>query len=487
MTTVEMCKKKTMWRKSLKLILSTYSFSIRRDFLSTSSSLHQEKLRYQKYFHPLFPKIQDIQNEIKDEYSRTCESDLHDLHDIFGDYEYFYKRKDQQNYSNFYRKPIVQHGEVAKKATKESGKSSVQRIDENEELLVDVNKLGEIYNELMKIQRLKISSDHQYIALLVSLEGTQRQKLLLKSLKDNVICEISLPKGIPPEICDLELDIASFTHNETPSISLYLTCTEDGIRPSSLRYLQVSHRKLVGSLPRVKSSNQRMRVIFIPSTKVLITESDPTYFLMISRSRDHRYLLIHHLSKTTSEVSLIDSFQHRPTPQTRLLVSRSWGKQCFVNHVPGYFLLASRDLSFAPLASPSVLDSCDLRIFRYLDDQILQREVIDSFPSTDEIGKSNSLWPPIGDSSSLYSDSIGWIDDYDIYPNRIVAYGKRGAGFVFIQLINTATGEIIREFNSANLADLVGNPVSHVIPGANSNYLSKAFRFSVSSPVLPGL
>jgi hypothetical protein len=464
-----------MWRKSLSLRLSSHSSSLHRVFIRKSSSINQEKLQYQKYFRPLFSKIHSLQNEIATEYSRTCENDSNDLHDILGDYEYFYKRKDQQNYSNFYRQPILQH---------DDGKRDQYRgTEQNEELLVDVNKLGEIYNELMRVQRLKISSDHGYIALLISLES-QRQKLLLKSLKDNVICEISLPKEISREICDVELDMNSISHKETPSISLFLTCSEDGIRPSSLRYLQVPLRQLIGNTMRIQSSKQRMRVIFIPSAEVLITESDPTYFLMISRSRDQQYLLVHHLSKTNSEVSLIDSSRHRSKLQTRVLISRELGKQCFVNHVPGYFLLASRDLSCTS-GSPSHLNSADLRITRYPDHQVLQGDGSLLSAADDGTNTEMSLWPSMRASSSPDS-SLGWIDDYDIYPNRIVAYGKKGAGFVFIQVINTTTGETIREFNSANLLELVGSPVSHVTPGANSNYHSRVFRFSVSSPILPG-
>lgn len=471
-----------MWRKLLSWRISPHPRALHRHPLCHMSSIHEEQLRYQKYFSPLLSKIHNLQNEISEEYSRSCERSREDLHDICGGFEYFYQRKGQQNYSNFYRKPIdpLERGGGGKIG--EEGHGAV----ESEELLVDVNKLGEIYNELMKIQRLKISSDHNYVALLISLETSQRQKLLLKALAENVICEITLPKEMSREICDVELDVSVMTHKESPSVSLYLTCMEDGIRPSSLRHLRIPHRQLIGNAMRVKSSKQRMRVVFIPSVEILMTESDPTYFLMISRSRDQRYLLIHHLSKTNSEVSFIDSSQHTSKPQARVLLSRDCGKQCFVNHIPGYFLLASRDLSCCTSTSTAQLNSADLKISRYPDHWILEGKRMDSFldDSTTGMKSAMSLWPPTRESSS--DSSLGWIDDYDIFPNRIVAYGKRGAGSVFIQVIDTTTGEIIREFNSKNLSDLVGSTVSHVMPGANSNYNSKFFRFSVSSPILPG-
>jgi oligopeptidase B len=197
-----------------------------------------------------------------------------------------------------------------------------------------------------------------------------------------------------------------------------------------------------------------MRLSCSASLELLVTESDPRYFLMLSRSRDQRFLLLHHLSKTDSEVSLIDLSSSQSKPQT--LVSRLWGRQCFVNHVPGHFLVAARDLR----PSAESPDDAELAIFRHATEDILKHGLVHS-PLSETMSRMPSsavtLWPSPGSSR-------GWLDDYDIFPDRIVAYGKRGAGLVFVQLINTTTGAVVREFDSESLSSLVGgHAVSHLV------------------------
>jgi hypothetical protein len=426
-------------------------------------------MKCEQYFRHSKTKIHNLEQTILKEYFATCENAKNDLHDIFGKYEYYYKRDQDKNYSNFYRKIIVDH--ISNETEPEVA---------TEEMLVDINKLGEIYNELLKIERLKISSDHQIIALLVDLETSQRKKLLLKSLAMNLVCEVSLPPNLI--ICDIELHSESNSHEQHGPLSLYLTSTEDGLRPSALRLIQLSSKQFLGNFSQTKSLTQRMRVSSPSSVDLLVTESDPRYFLMVSRTRDQRLLLLHHLSKTDSEVSFIDP--SKSDSKIQLLVSRMWGRQCFVNHVSGHFLLAARDLRPGPSAETSV---GELAIYRYPTEQILdQNGVVRSLLSESRnLSPSGTpLWPPLGFTGS----AAGWLDDYDIYPDRIVAYGRRGAGIIFVQLINTTNGDIVCEFDSESLSALVGGlPVSHLIPGANSNYDSKMFRFTVSSPLLPGV
>jgi protease II len=424
-------------------------------------SIHQrEQRKCEQYFRDSKIKIQNLEQILLKEYLATCENEKNDLHDIFGPYEYYYKRDQDSNYSNFYRRIIVNQTNKEQKA--------------NEELLVDINKLGDIYNELLKVERLKISSDHQIVALLIDLETTQRKKLLLKSLAQNLVCEVSLPPDLV--ICDIEVHSLAGPQERGP-VSVYLTSTLDGLRPSALSLLQLSHKQFIGNFSHTRSSTQRMRLSCSASLELLVTESDPRYFLMLSRSRDQRFLLLHHLSKTDSEVSLIDLSSSQSKPQT--LVSRLWGRQCFVNHVPGHFLVAARDLR----PSATSPDDAELAIFRHATEDILKHGLVHS-PLSETMSRMPSsavtLWPSPGSSR-------GWLDDYDIFPDRIVAYGKRGAGLVFVQLINTTTGAVVREFDSESLSSLVGgHAVSHLVPGANSNYESNTFRFSVSSPLLPG-
>jgi hypothetical protein len=111
----------------------------------------------------------------------------------------------------------------------------------------------------------------------------------------------------------------------------------------------------------------------------------------------------------------------------------------------------------------------------------------------------SNIWPI--SSSSCSSSSIEYLlDDYDIYSSTIVVYGKRfckeydktSTSSMFhtsliVALIDIHTNSLIREWDSTSLAEIIGTLPMTLSPHPNIDHLSKSARFSLSSPILPGM
>lgn len=357
------------------------------------------------------------------------------MHDVSGPYEYYSRRKCNENYCNIYRK-----------------KSNSLK----EEDVLNLDKISSIYNQTLTMIEFKLSQCHAIAAVIVNFHESERYAIIVKDIVKNVACEVSLPRHIQPLSIEL---VSSFSE-----VYIYVTVSSDGVRPSEVLQIRSNVKKLFGQ--REWTATQRIRTI-IPDNDAItsvICDSRPAFFLSLCRSKDDRFLFVHHHSKTSSQISLLDV--QNPRNHIITLKTAVPAEQMFADHIPGYFYVAERKSTDA-----------DLTIKRFPSQSEL---LMEDYFSRFELGEH--IWPSATDRAKGY-----FVEDYDIFKDHLVVYGRSSInGGLFVQLIRLCDGVVIKEHSCASLVPTLGTLVTTLTPRSNGNYMSGTTRFAVSSPLLPG-
>jgi protease II len=417
----------------------TKPFSTIREY-RTSEFVETEIRKFQHTLQPLNEHVLQIRESIMNDYLTVSgeleSSGVNQMHDVSGPYEYYSLRKHNENYCNIYRKKT------------NSGK---------EESVLNLDKLSSTYNQMLTMVEFKLSQCHTLAAVIVELHDSDRYAVIVKDVTKNVTCEITLP----PEISPLSMEVVSARSD----VYLVIASSVDGVRPSRVFTIRLNRNNLFGL--RGWSATQRMRTITIDKESVscIVDDLRPAFFLSLGRSKDDRYLFIHHHSKTSSEITLLDVLNPHAPPIT--LKSAKPGEQMFVDHIPGYFYVAERTTSDSELEIKR-LSSAGCHITR---------------GCFDELSEWEHIWPSESDRAKGY-----FVEDYDIFEHYLVVYGRSSInGNLFVQLLGLRDGEVVKEHTCESLFPMLGTRATTLTPRANLNYLSQTARFVVCSPILPGV
>lgn len=197
-------------------------------------------------------------------------------------------------------------------------------VSPNEEILLDQNPLA-AGHPYFRVGMTAVSPDHRLLAYAVDTSGAEEFTLFIKDLTSGEL--------LPERIEHTSLGVAWANDSRT----LFYTVLDDAHRPCR------SYRHVVET---------------DPAFDVLVYfESDPSFFLDISKTRSRRYLLLDISSHSTSEVWFLDA--SHPEAPFRLVQPRRSGIEYTVTHHDERFFITTNDaapnfrLVQAPVAAPA--------------------------------------------------------------------------------------------------------------------------------------
>lgn len=495
----------------------------REPFQLTSRLIKSEIKAFDDYKNTIEHRIQSCQSAIYDDFvqiSAVGDSEAHEsIHEVSGQYEYFFRREENENHENLYRRilplssPLVNGG---------SG------VGDDACKILNVDRLAKHYNIPVSIVQLKMSEDHNFISFLMEVvndasnSNNRQTKLFVKSIEQDVLCELTLPPGVTP----VDIELSSIVYPESGCeghLQLFYSASLDGIRPSQVQWCPLDPLLLFGrkalKAPPDRSQGRSKRhsrqpfslrcsAIRPTDLTLLVDEPDPAFFLDLARSKDDQFMLVHHHSKVSSEVSClaVRDFMNNKVPVkglTQTLIPRVHGLQCFVNHAHGCFYVAT---------ASSIRDGSAIA------EELSIRRVVSELPyaSTLDWGEWEVVWPLAKDmSGTLHCGNDRYIlDDYDIFERFILVYARDKAcgGDISIQLLKVVKKSFmdgcgspgirfVKSWSGADFQSWLESSyvisesekcassesfVWTVTPSANGNFTSTIAHFSLSTTLIPG-
>lgn len=155
--------------------------------------------------------------------------------------------------------------------------SSRERLqDSSEEIVLDLNDLVE-EDDYLSVTVQRMSADHNRLAYLENRDGTDRYTIHIKDMKTSEL----LPDRIPNVFL-----YGSMEWSRCGDYIFYITVDENQ-RPCQL------WRHRLGD--------------DIESDELVFEEKDETFTLYVSKSQSGKFIFVHSMSKTTSEIRLLDA------------------------------------------------------------------------------------------------------------------------------------------------------------------------------------
>ncbi|XP_019462191.1 PREDICTED: uncharacterized protein LOC109361251 isoform X2 [Lupinus angustifolius] len=296
-----------------------------------------------------------------------------------------------------------------------------------EEVLLDWNELAETYG-YVHVGTCRVSPDHNYLAYTLDISGGERFMLQVKDLRSG----LTDPK--------LEVnDIVSLAWAQD-STSLFYTLSDENQRP-----YRVLCRKLgsdyVNDFP-------------------VFTESDSSFCVDITSTKDGKFITVNSNSRTSSEVYIIDSAN--PMDGLQRICKRTSAVQYFVEHHSGLFYI----LTNAPMPDDGQWFGEDYYLVRCRVEDI-----------------ESAKW-----ENTILPDNDMSICDMDIFNGHLVlSLNKKGLPLLcsvdFPIQIDSKQQIYIQDLKPWYFP--MPSNACNVVPGSNHDFLNDVYRVVLSSPVMP--
>ncbi|XP_062163021.1 uncharacterized protein LOC133869938 [Alnus glutinosa] len=298
-----------------------------------------------------------------------------------------------------------------------------------EEPLLDWNEIAEQYG-YVHVGTCRISPDHNFLAYTLDITGSERFMLQIKDLRSGCIISKLRVDGV--------VSLAWAQDGNT----LFYTISDDNQRP---------YRVLCTKLG------------FHDTDDVLVfTESDSSFCVDITSTKDGKFITVNSNSRTSSEVYVIDAAN--PLDGLRRVCERVCGVQYFLEHHYGIFYI----LTNAPLSENMECSGGNYYLAKCRVDDIQPENW------------QNVILP--GEDISL--------QDMDIFNGHLVlSVNKKGFPmFCSIDLPINVNCKHQMEIDNLNpwYFPLPSNSCS-VVPGSNHDFMSLVYRVVLSSPVMPDM
>lgn len=232
--------------------------------------------------------------------------------EIYGDLRGYLKEDDTS--------APVQRGDYFYYTRTEVGKEyavycrKYKSLDHPEEILLDANREAEKH-AFYTISAFKVSPDHERVAFVVDVDGSESYQLLIKDLSSGEI------------LACLTQQACTFLEWANDSQHLFYTVVDRSLRSYQL------YRHTLGESE---------------SDVLIYTETDGGFFLQLEKSKDQQYILMNLVNFTTTEVRYVNA--HKPLDPWQVFQPRvpeliykvaSHGNQFFVlsNHEAANFCL----------------------------------------------------------------------------------------------------------------------------------------------------
>ncbi|XP_009105452.1 protease 2 [Brassica rapa] len=290
--------------------------------------------------------------------------------------------------------------------------------------VLDWNQIAEQFG-YVHVGVCRVSPDHNYLAYTVDPKGNERFLLQIKDLRSGCL----VPR--------LEVDGVVSLAWALDGVSLFYTVVDEHQRP---------HRVVVTN---VESDGGGDTVVF--------SESDSSFCVDITSTKDGKFVTINSNSRTSSEVYIVNA--EKPLAGLRRARERVHGVQCFLEHRNGYFYI----LTNAPTDAASEWSGEGYYLARCLVEEI-----------------ESSEWQVV-----FFPDDDVVIEDMDMFSDYLVLFfSKKGSPMLCsIDMPMKANTKQVEDLNPWYFP-LPADSCS-VAPGSNHNFQSSVYRVVLSSPVIP--
>ncbi|XP_054825591.1 uncharacterized protein LOC129323066 isoform X1 [Prosopis cineraria] len=295
-----------------------------------------------------------------------------------------------------------------------------------EEVLLDWNELAEKYG-YVHVGTCRVSPDHNYLAYTVDISGGERFMLQVKDLRSGFTDPKFGVEGV--------VNMAWARDGN----SLFYTLSDENQRP-----YRVLCRKL---------ANDHVNDLLV------FTESDSSFCVDITSTKDGKFITVNSNSRTSSEVYVINAAN--PMDGLERICKRASGVQYFVEHHYGLFYI----LTNAPISEGN---------WSRQDLYLARCRVVDiKFASW-----QNIILPPKDMS----------ICDMDIFNGHLVLlFNKKGLP-VLCSLNLPVQNDCKYQMDVEDLKPwyfpMPSNTCS-AVPGSNHDFMNTVYRVVLSSPVMP--
>ncbi len=334
--------------------------------------LEEENRYYDEIMRPLEKQTEQIYQSMVDRVPDS-EVKIPVQHGTF----FYYSRLDKSKQYPIYARKQAESRELLSEAP--------------EEVILNLNELAE-EDDYLSVTVQRINTDHTHLAYLENRDGTDRYTIHIK--------DISTGKLLPDRIPNVFL-YGSMEWSRCGDFIFYITVDENQ-RPCQL------WRHRIGS--------------DVESDKLVFEEKDETFTLYVSKSQSGKFIFVHSMSKTTSEVQLLDA--DSALSPLQLVDGRRDGILYDVEHWENDLLILTNEdaLNFQLFRSP--LDNLKSRknVIEYDEEHYLQA----MYPFRDKLllaGRKNGLtqiWvmqddklEPIEWDEPLYTVSVLSDQDYE--------------------------------------------------------------------------
>ncbi|KAF3518001.1 hypothetical protein DY000_02063401 [Brassica cretica] len=290
--------------------------------------------------------------------------------------------------------------------------------------VLDWNQIAEQFG-YVHVGVCRVSPDHNYLAYTVDPKGNERFLLQIKDLRSGCL----VPR--------LEVDGVVSLAWSLDGVNLFYTVVDEHQRP---------HRVVVTN---VESDGRGDTVVF--------SESDSSFCVDITSTKDGKFVTINSNSRTSSEVYIVNA--DKPLAGLRRARARVPGVQCFLEHHNGFFYI----LTNAHTDAASEWSGEGYYLTRCLVEEI-----------------ESSEWQVV-----FCPDDDVVIQDMDMFDDYLVLFlSKEGSPMLcsidMPMKANTKHMEDINPWYFPLPADSCS-----VAPGSNHDFQSSVYRVVLSSPVIP--
>ena len=440
--------------------------------------LRQEAEHFRHVAHGM-SSIAAISSQFLAEIKRHLPHQAEGVGEVFGGWEYASEQSIKHPMPIYYRRCQLP--------------PSAPRQVEEKEILLDVNKLSELYGENISIGQIKLSKCGNLVACTIAKNGIDDlYSVLVRDIKSGNIYEQPALNGV----VSIEWD----GDNKT----LLATQPDELGRPARVVSTSINTNMNKSCIQR--SENQRHQP---PSSsqkntlRVLYEEKDPRFFLELQRTKDWKYLMINANSKTSSEVHILptttgsaddgaseNSKQEKEENLLACVQPRRPNLEYFVEHLDGTLYIISNARSNEHNYD---LYSVDVNLNKKEDKGLMNEE----FWTKLKLDTVNNTNAPT--ANTRVTDVF--IEDLDVNYNGIVLYqrsrttGKPEIEILPIDTLKSKTrdsgdnrcggahnlSENIRVVSSYRL--LLPDYAWCITPGANADFYSDTLRILMSSPV----
>lgn len=303
-----------------------------------------------------------------------------------------------------------------------------RRLEENAETnwlsVLDWNQIAEQFG-YVHVGVCRVSPDHNYLAYTVDPKGNERFLLQIKDLRSGCL----VPR--------LEVDGVVSLAWALDGVSLFYTVVDEHQRP---------HRVVVTN---VESDGGGDTVVF--------SESDSSFCVDITSTKDGKFVTINSNSRTSSEVYIVNA--EKPLAGLRRARERVPGVQCFLEHHNGFFYI----LTNAHTDAASEWSGEGYYLSRCLVEEV-----------------ESSEWQVV-----FCPDDDVVIQDMDMFNDYLVLFFSKNGSPMLCSI------DMPMKANTKHMEDL--NPwyfplpadSCSVAPGSNHDFQSSVYRVVLSSPVIP--